>query len=443
MESKTNLLFVNHSSVLLENNGWYIWTDPFFNTPAFGSWLSAPPMCLHPTQLLTQALANPDHFLICISHGHDDHLDDKLLSLFNRVMVATTKFESRGVFSRIQKLGFNKIIELNQSEFTFGPYLISGFIEKDHSRDDSIQLIRSNDITFVHANDCWFEWGESTWEIINNRKSGLVVHASQVQNATGSFPYGYISYSDSEAEKINLAFLSKHLAGVTKNFDKIEADYFLNYAGHVKILSNNSRINEKSGFVERCDIFNLLGNSNIRFRDRLLDMRPGDSFCSGEILKSVGNLNTTEKNVKEASALFWQEYSNGLVRDLPLTITSPQLSILLKKFGLDFEKYVLRRSNEIEYFRQILSYKIRLSVEGHESVEVTFPNYSSTFPLEFESVWEPGLAQGILERRLNWEVSYIGGLGKHRKSPPSSNDVSVIRWLTMFGYRWQNSPLIG
>ena len=76
---------VNHASVLIQEDDNFILTDPWYEQPAFGSWLPVPPTSIHPVYLLALAKDNPK-FKILISHGHDDHLDDEWLSLFPKML---------------------------------------------------------------------------------------------------------------------------------------------------------------------------------------------------------------------------------------------------------------------------------------------------------------------------------------------------------------------
>ncbi len=432
----TKLTYLNHASVLLELGGWFIWTDPFYESPAFGSWLSSPPMAIHPTQILSQAVENPDRLLILVSHGHDDHLDDKLVSLFSSVTVATTRFNSKGVINRLRLAGFNKVVELDQMSYSFGPFVISGYVNANYSRDDSIQVIRSADLTFVHANDCWFPWGDEIWAFINESSTGITIHGSQVQNATGSFPFGYKNLADHEAVILNRELIARHAAGAAENFSQIKADYFLNYAGHVFIYSGNMRVDNNSGYIDRETLLNM--SPDTYFKDRVLDMRAGDTFCAGTVIKSIANLNTSDRSVKIASRLFWDSYKPNLARDNNVSIYDSELIILLEKFATKFEQYVLARCPEISYFPEILEWSVYFNIEGVGSHRIQFPFYPSHSSPVFESFWNPNLASLILKGNLNWEVAYVGALGEHKKSPPSINDISVIRWLAMFGYLWQN-----
>jgi len=91
------ITFINHASILIQNNDNFILTDPWYNKPAFGSWLSIPPAIYNPSYFVALA-KNNCNFVIVISHGHDDHLDDKLLNLFPpETIILIPKYDSNGL----------------------------------------------------------------------------------------------------------------------------------------------------------------------------------------------------------------------------------------------------------------------------------------------------------------------------------------------------------
>lgn len=47
----TNVKLINHSSVLVQEGDTFVLTDPWFEKPAFGSWLPVPPTSVHPAYL--------------------------------------------------------------------------------------------------------------------------------------------------------------------------------------------------------------------------------------------------------------------------------------------------------------------------------------------------------------------------------------------------------
>ena len=102
-ENQIKILFQNHSSLLLQYNDRYLLTDPWYNKPAFGSWLPSFTPYIHPTYLASLG----ERLTILVSHGHDDHIDDRLLDIFDKkTKIVTADFKAPSVVNRLKKLGF-------------------------------------------------------------------------------------------------------------------------------------------------------------------------------------------------------------------------------------------------------------------------------------------------------------------------------------------------
>jgi L-ascorbate metabolism protein UlaG (beta-lactamase superfamily) len=81
LPGQTQIHYLSHATVLIPYGNHFLLTDPWYQRPAFGSWLPIPPITVHPSYLV--ALASGSHsFGLLISHGHDDHLDDDWLTEF-------------------------------------------------------------------------------------------------------------------------------------------------------------------------------------------------------------------------------------------------------------------------------------------------------------------------------------------------------------------------
>ena len=59
---------VNHASVLIQEDDNFILTDPWYEQPAFGSWLPVPPTSIHPVYLLALAKDNPKFKILILSY---------------------------------------------------------------------------------------------------------------------------------------------------------------------------------------------------------------------------------------------------------------------------------------------------------------------------------------------------------------------------------------
>ena len=128
MTKSTKVLFNNHSSLLIKRNGKFLLTDPWFQTPAFGSWLPTFPPYLHPIYVSSLK----DKLTVLVSHGHDDHFDDKLLTLFDKdTRFVTAKFKSPSVKNRLKRIGFENLIEVdNNGTEVDSEFFIKSFIDE-------------------------------------------------------------------------------------------------------------------------------------------------------------------------------------------------------------------------------------------------------------------------------------------------------------------------
>mgnify|MGYP003976213621 CR=1 FL=1 len=246
---KTQIHFLNHSSLLVNYNDQFLLTDPFFFKPAFETWLPVPPAYINPAYLLAIS-KTVKHFGILISHGHDDHCDDDLLKLFTHCPVFITKFNSPGVQNRLLKIGFKEIYEVNAEETKIGDFEIFGNIDFDFSLDDSVQIINTPDLTVIHANDCWQPYTESYVKQLQQQIKKKAILASQVAIAD-CFPLNYNSYSSEEKTRLYDDRTLRHVNSVYENAIKLSVKYVLHYAGHIKVFNGNDNILNLTGFVER------------------------------------------------------------------------------------------------------------------------------------------------------------------------------------------------
>ena len=107
------VLFQNHSSLLIQHEDRYLLTDPWYSKPAFGSWLPSMAPYVHPSYLAGLG----DKLNVLVSHGHDDHFDDKLFEIFDKkTKFITADFKSPSVINRLKKIGFESIVTVGEDE---------------------------------------------------------------------------------------------------------------------------------------------------------------------------------------------------------------------------------------------------------------------------------------------------------------------------------------
>ena len=196
-----NIRYISHASVLIESNNQTILTDPWYDKPAFGSWLPTPPMSIHPVYILTLAKDNPN-FSLAISHGHDDHIDDYFLSLFDKnTRVLIPEYSSKGFLFRIKNKGFTNIVEVPTSGYSFNTVTVKSYINTEISRDDGILTFEFPNHFVVHANDNWQEITGSNFEQMKSDADRFApdrkLFMSQCNLADG-WPNIYRDYSEEE-----------------------------------------------------------------------------------------------------------------------------------------------------------------------------------------------------------------------------------------------------
>jgi hypothetical protein len=429
----TRVLFLNHSSLLISHDGEYIYTDPFYAHPAFETWLPSPPMYIHPAYLAAISRSTPN-FSILISHGHDDHCDDKLLGLFKHCRAYISPFDSPGLRNRLKRIGFETIVELAETPIQAGVFELSAFINRDFSLDDSIQVVNAPDLSVVHANDCWWPLLEAHRQAIAGQLRPKALYASQVAIADG-YPLAYSCFSDEEKRERAAGRVRKHIQATLTNAADVGAQGFLHYAGHVKIFSENEQVNAGSGFVSTRFIQD---NAPAGAAVEVLDMVPGDTFEDGGVTLGLGRELYTEEAIKAASVDYWKAYGELRYKQPSEQVTDDWLRERLAIFAREFRAYVEKAAVGKGFRQDILQSKIIFHIAGLASEEVAFSQYADPGRIDLEVTFSPTVAGQVLSGTLNFEACYIGCLGSFSVTPKTHYNGHAVRWLNMFGYVWIN-----
>ena len=166
----TSVMFINHSSLLIKYGDRYLLTDPWYNQPAFGSWLPSMAPYVHPTYLASLG----ERLTILVSHGHDDHFDDRLFSLFDKnTKFVTANFKAPSVVNRLKRLGFENLEIVDELEADVNGLFISSYIVPDFSHDDAAYLIRNDDGAILHCNDNWHEFSDEHKSLLQEKNQKI------------------------------------------------------------------------------------------------------------------------------------------------------------------------------------------------------------------------------------------------------------------------------
>jgi hypothetical protein len=435
-----NIKFLNHSSVLIQEQNNFILTDPWYESISFGSWLPVPPCSVHPSYLVALS-KQVENFTIAISHGHDDHLDDRFLSLFPPdTKVVIPKYRSKGLIKRINRAGLENIYEVSEDGLSVGGFTFKSYINPVICPDDAIITIAGKEHFVIHANDNWQKLEAEPLKKISkdseNYNLNNRLYMSQCNLADG-WPDIYVDYTSEEKKIIHHARVENIIKNTIVNADSIGCKYFLNYAGHASaFVNNNDELKEITSFVSNelvCEIANDISNIKI------LDMMPGDSFDFIQVKKQFAGIKLDDRMIKESSWDFYKSYDFISKCDSEKKAEKDEQYPFKEKmnhFLKSFETFVMKRVFKSNFNSDIVGYKIILKTRDHECGIIigdsgSFNNKTVVFYVQ------DNIMKMLLNGEIIWENLYIGYQTEVETIPPKMNIRAPIRWLASFGYVYQ------
>ena len=437
--SSSNIKFLNHSSVLIQCGDSFVMTDPWYDKPSFGSWLSTPPCSIHPAYLVALSKAVED-FILVVSHGHDDHLDDNMIALFPKdTKVLIPKYKSVGLRKRLERAGLKNIYEANSGGLTLGNFTFKTYINPDICPDDALITIRTEDKFIVHANDNWQELEKDVIQDMIDDSSDLIdtdkLYMSQCNLADG-WPELYRNYTEEEKSIVQDSRIENIIKNTLYNASLIGCKSFLNYAGHASaFVANNPGLRDRTSYVSNNLVESIASKFNIGVN--ILNMVPGDSFDFVKITKQFDGINISDVILKESSWEFYEKYNVVSACDSyePENAHDRNLEEKLNLFLNGFNKFVSSRVEKSRFNHDIIDFKVTIRSETVESTTI-FSNYSNVNKCAIFYVNDIML-QKLLNREINWENLYIGYQAEVETCPMKTNIRAVIRWLASYGYVYQ------
>lgn len=442
------VLFQNHSSLLIEKEGSYLLTDPWYNKPAFGSWLPSMAPYIHPSYLA----ALGDRLTILVSHGHDDHFDDTLLEVFDKkTKFITADFKSPSVLNRLKKIGFENIVTIGEDEQALDKFVISSYVVPDFSHDDATYLIRSETGAVIHANDNWHVFTQADLSMIKarvgNYKKSSILLFSQTNSASG-FPLNYRNYTTEEKQKILKEKVAKMVAGGLQNALSLGLDRMFSYAGFATAYVKGKNYQDEGLFPTAEYLTQLLVEHEIHYPVVIPSLYPGDSVVlpSGEIEKAFAT-GYEDAKIKEATDKFYDVYN----------LKANCISYKNLELGAKtFESWVDYFLNEFESFA-------RGRVQGADSHYTNLIGKNFSLHVQLESgdclaktikfgdglvAWEPRANKvcyvgeaafySILKGEALFEDLYTGYNAEWERFPKNDYNRDIVMMIVMFSYVYRN-----
>jgi hypothetical protein len=438
--------FINHASVLIQSNDNIILTDPWYKKPAFGSWLPIPPPIYNPTYFIALAKSNPN-FVVVVSHGHDDHLDDDFLkSLPEFTKIAIPLYVSKGLKKRFTMCGINEdnIYEFGSEGLKLNNVEYKSYIFGDISLDDAFITISTNDFIIAHGNDNWQKLPNKVFESVSNDFSKYnksdTLFMSQTNLADG-YPIIYDSYTNEEKVNLTKKRQDRMILQSVKNAISVNSGAFISYAGlALPFVRGFEYLVEKDslGYCKSLDyIKSLLKENNIN-SDIVLDMVPGDSYNFDKVEKLFGKQYYSHETIRESSIEYYKKYnwvdSCDTYDSTDIRIDLFEKIELLDLFLDNFKKFVndkFERTNDYQDDIFNINFKFEDDTVSQSCNFTENPNAEVTFTFNNKILTK------LLVGLINWENTYIGYESKIYVSK-DYNIGSLIRWLCMYGYVYQH-----
>ena len=434
------ITYLNHASVMIQKDDNIIVTDPWYKKPAFGSWLSVPPCIYHPAYFMALAKTNPN-FAIVISHGHDDHFDDDFLtSMPEETTVLLPKFDSPGPRKRLERCGIENIIEFDTNGVVHNGIKYRSFIFEDISMDDAFITIDTDEFIVAHANDNWQKLPDDVINTIkpdfDKYKKSDRVFMSQTNMADG-FPLIYENYTAEEKASLAIKRQDNMIINSVKNAHSVEAGAFISYAGMaIPFIKGRENLLDDA-YCKSLDYVNRLLIKNSVDNSIVLDMIAGDSYDFNNVNKLFGRQYYNHDEIKDASVKFYNDYGwldNCDTYQEPFILSRHKKQVYLDLFLDEFKKFVETKFEKTDDYQKDV-FNTKLTFRDNDVSKTISFNDNAEINVRFTFDVVP--LEKILTGKLNWECCYIGYESTVNVNG-DHNISSLIRWLSMFGYVYQN-----
>lgn len=448
----TRVLFNNHASLLIEADGKYLLTDPWYVSPAFGSWLPSFPSYLHPAYLS----ALKTNLTILISHAHDDHFDDDLLRIFDKeTKFVTADFKSPSMKNRLDALGFENIqpVPIDGADVG-GGFFVRSFVTEDVSHDDALYSIRTRDGVIVHANDNWRDMTPDNRRVLADECKPFdkrqVLYFSQANSASG-YPLNYRCYTGEEKDRLLRKKVTGMVLGGMRNADFLGLDRIFSYAGFAGVYVKGRDYNDRALFTI-AEFLNKLvaehcpdGDREILSRVAVAPLYPGDeiSLPSGDIRPAFVT-GYADAAILEKSEAYYRHFGHA---DQCISYRNHDKRLNESKldwFLTEFDGFARRRvAGPDAHYVDLMGKLFRIVIDrAGDPVVRTIKFGDGLTRTEDEAnktcYVDEGVMQGVLDGEILFEDLYTGYNAEWARVPKGTYNRDVVMMIAMFSYVYRN-----
>lgn len=298
---------VNHASVILETDKTIVWTDPWVISPAFRVWTQEPYPFMSDIKYIVDS-EKPNKYIL-ISHGHDDHLDDFVLSSspFNEFTIVIPNLKSPGLKNRIMSTNpQRKIIEVDSNYMEIGDLICANFINPEFTGDDTIFIVGDSCTAFIHANDNWHKYSPAFIDqLLSSLSFSEKTYYAVQLGIADPFPAAY-NYRPHEIEEIVRQRYSKYISAINENYSRLNGAACLTYANQsrIPVFKNSAFYDEfKSKFFSQ--------------QNNIHQLTPGTVFDTNLGFKSISRaiIGRSDKSVLEKCLFDYENSAKTFIQE--------------------------------------------------------------------------------------------------------------------------------
>lgn len=433
----TNLTFINHSSVLIRYKDSFLLTDPWFEKPAFGSWLPTFPMVVHPAYLA----ALKDKLSLLISHGHDDHCDDDLLRLFDRnTAIVSSDYASPSVSNRVKRIGFTNYMVADEAGVTIGPFMIKSFRNDQVSLDDATYSIRTPDALVIHCNDNWNALTPHTKTALQAEVAVYgpkrAVYMSQTNSASG-FPLNYRNFDAAEKKSLLLSKVRGMIREGTKNAAELGISNFITYAGFASVFVKGKPEYLQDSIFPTPALVTQGFRQDIPETVKVLDLYPGDTFDFDGIRQSFLGRAYDDDAIKSASTLFYELYGKIDACDTYRSSDHDKsdISDAVDNFLVKFDTFVRSKVDRSKFAPTILGKTLSIVLDETDRHSVEFGTGLVNSQQSNKEIYVSSeLMKAVLDGESLFENLYTGYNAEFKRNPSDQYNRDIMSYLVMYSY---------
>ena len=306
---KNNFQFWGHNCFSVKSKNSALVIDPWFSESGafYSSWFQYPKN--HKFKKNVLELIQSKKSYIFISHEHQDHFDEKFLSVVPKhTSIIIPNYMDKNFRNQVLEM-FENVIELSQNkEYEIDNEIKISLIIKDIGiSHDAAILIKTKNYVFFNQNDCKVF---DKLHLINEK-----IDFYSVQFSGANWHPSNFDFPDHQKVKISSQKVKNKFKNVLNALNQLQPKYFLPAAGPAifPFLDINLSLGVDNIFVHQQELKEFLEFNDF---NNILFLRPGQDFTSNAFKPIETPTIEDVKSYRNGIKNYWDNIPNKLDRKL-------------------------------------------------------------------------------------------------------------------------------